>query len=242
MILFKHISFKREKKPERTNQEIGSTRSVLFQKFSHHPPTRNTFSFSPVPLIWISNTNKSHLFGFVWASPCCERKVGGTGQRILELLSENIDGMEPVPVSLQPKTHVNVLQVGLHLGNKIFFSLSSIFIYLEGKLIELEVHALCLLCTPSSSRLFFCFFFHWQHGGGGQPKLPTRPKNCSDLKCRGLRAKRSATPIGLFFNRIVSSWSFVSLLKALTWLPVVACLQYCCNAIGGSTFFYCLAE
>lgn len=55
--------------------------------------------------------------------------MGGTGQRILELLSENIDGMEPVPVSLQPKTHVNVLQVGLHLGN-IFFSLSHLFLFI----------------------------------------------------------------------------------------------------------------
>lgn len=60
----------------------------------------------------------------------------------LELLSENIDGREPVAVSLQPKTHVNVVQVGLHIGNAVlFFSflLKVIFVYLEGKLIELEV-------------------------------------------------------------------------------------------------------
>lgn len=64
-----------------------------------------------MPSIWISNTNKSHLFGFVWAPPRCERKVGGMGRRILELLSQNIDGTEPVPVTLQPETLVNVLQV-----------------------------------------------------------------------------------------------------------------------------------
>lgn len=66
--------------------------------------------FAP-PSIWISNTNKSHLFGFVWAPPRCERKVGGTGLWILELLSQNIDGTEPVPVTPQPKTHVNVPHV-----------------------------------------------------------------------------------------------------------------------------------
>lgn len=33
------------------------------------------------------------------------------GARILELLSQNIDGTEPVPATLQPKTRVNVLQV-----------------------------------------------------------------------------------------------------------------------------------
>lgn len=70
--------------------------------------------------------------------------MGGTGQRILELLSENIDGMEPVTISLQPKTDVNVLQVGLHLGNTFF---KSIFIYLERRLIELEEHGLLLHCT-----------------------------------------------------------------------------------------------
>lgn len=235
MILFKHISFTKEKKPVRSNQEIGFARSVLFQKFSHHPPTRNTFSFAPVPLIWISNTNKSHLFGFVWASPCCERKVGGTGQRILELLSENIDGMEPVPVSLQPKTHVNVLQVGLQLGN-IFFSL--IYFYLFRRKADWAWSTRSLSALHS---ILLAFFFHWQHGGGGQPKLPTGPKNCSHLNCWGWRAKLNATPIGLFFIHIISSWSFVSLLKALTQLPVVACLQDYCNAIGGSALFYCLA-
>lgn len=39
------------------------------------------------------------------------KKVGGSGQRILELSSPNIDGTQPVPVTLQPKTHVNVVQV-----------------------------------------------------------------------------------------------------------------------------------
>lgn len=61
-----------------------------------------------------------------------KRKVGGTGQRILELLSQNIDGTEPVPVTLQTKTHVNVL-----LGN------TNIFIYEERKY---EEHALFRHC------------------------------------------------------------------------------------------------
>lgn len=88
--------------------------SACFLKLSlhsRHPLTQNTFHSSPMPSIWISNTNKSHLFGFVWAPPCCERWVGGVGQRILELLSQNIDGTEPVSMPPQPKTHVNVLQV-----------------------------------------------------------------------------------------------------------------------------------
>lgn len=68
-------------------------------------------------------------------------------------MSENIDGTEPVAVSLQPKTHVNVVQVGLHLGNALlFFSFlffKAIFIYLEGKMIELEVCVIlsALLCV-----------------------------------------------------------------------------------------------
>lgn len=51
----------------------------------------------------------------------------------LELLSENIDGTEPVAVSLQPKTHVNVARVGLRLGKAILFFSKAIFIHLEGK-------------------------------------------------------------------------------------------------------------
>ncbi len=87
------------------------TFSLKFSLRSLHPLTRNTFHSSPMPSIWISNTNKSHLFWFVLALPCCEREVGGTGQRILEVLSQNIDGREPVPMTLQPATHVNVPQV-----------------------------------------------------------------------------------------------------------------------------------
>lgn len=124
LLLNTELTFKGKKtKPLKIKQAMGSASCIFFLmayfflqcvKFSlhsHHPLTRNTFRSSPMPSIWISNTNKSHLFGFVWAPPCCERKVGGTGQRILELLSQNIDGTEPVPVTLQPKTHVNVLRV-----------------------------------------------------------------------------------------------------------------------------------
>lgn len=106
-------------KPLKIKQGMGSAESIIFLiaffffftfslKFSLHslhPLTWNAFHSSPMPSIWISNTNKSHLFGFVWAPPCCERKVGGREQRILELLSQNIDGH---CMTLQPKTNVNV--------------------------------------------------------------------------------------------------------------------------------------
>lgn len=104
-----------------------------------------------MPLIWISNTNKSHLFGFVWEPPCCERKVGGTGQRILELLSENIDGLEPVPILLKPKTHDSVLQVRLHPGNTFNLFL---FILKES---WLSSKSTAVLCTALSTPGVFTF-------------------------------------------------------------------------------------
>lgn len=88
----------------------------------------------------------------------------------LELLSENIDGMEPVAVSLQPKTHVNVAQVELHLGNAVLFFSKAIFIYLEGKLIEIEV------CGALSVLLSLLWeHFYWQDGDAEILKLPIAP-------------------------------------------------------------------
>lgn len=132
---------------------------VKFSLHSHHPLTRNTFRSSPMPSTWISNTNKSHLFEFVWAPPCCERKVGGTGQRILELLSQNIDGTEPVPVTLQPKTHVNVLQVTS--WQRGYFCLC-----------REKVDWAWKACSFFSTAFIFLEFRTLQ-GGGGQPQLPT---------------------------------------------------------------------
>lgn len=57
------------------------------------------------------------------------------GQRILELLSQNIDGTEPVLVTLSPKTHVNLLQV-------TSWQNTGIFVYLKSKMTEHEAHAL----------------------------------------------------------------------------------------------------
>lgn len=54
------------------------------------------------------------------------------GARILELSSQNIDGTEPVPVTPQPKTHVNVLQVTFWQNRHV---------YLERRMTEHEVHA-----------------------------------------------------------------------------------------------------
>lgn len=136
---------------------------LKFSLYSCHPLTRNTFRSSPIPSISIWNTNKSHLFGFVWAPPCCERMVGGTGQRILELLSQNIDGTEPVPVSLQPKTHVNVLQVA---------SWQHRHLYLCREKVDWAWSA-CSFSAPPSYSYSYQSFAQSLQGGGGQPQLPT---------------------------------------------------------------------
>lgn len=59
---------------------------------------------------------KNHPFGFIWALPYCVMMVGGIRQKILELLSENIEGMEQDIIMLQPDARVR-----LQLGNSLIY-------------------------------------------------------------------------------------------------------------------------
>lgn len=173
-----------KKKPLKANQGKRCVGSFLFQNFSRHPPTQNTFSFSPVPMIWISKTNKSHLFGFVWASPCCERKVGGAGQRIWNYWVKILMERSQSPSRCSQRLMLMLSKLGSILAMLFFsflFLFKLFFIYLEGNWLNLKYVLFCLCVLRA---------------------LPPTRRRCSETKTsywankvlrmnlRGLRAKR----------------------------------------------------
>lgn len=86
---------------------------------SYHPLTRNTFRllanadrFEYQPPI------KATSLVFLWLRHAVRGRWAAQGRRISELLSQNIDGMKPVPEMLQPKAHD--LYYILHLSRHLY--------------------------------------------------------------------------------------------------------------------------